>query len=104
VERLNLAQESDLSFRRPDLERFPCLDLAFEAMCAGENAPVILNAANEVAVEAFLEERITFDRIPALVGEVMQNLEISGINGLDDVLMHDKLARTRAMELVKQIS
>jgi 1-deoxy-D-xylulose-5-phosphate reductoisomerase len=63
-----------------------------------------LNAANEVAVEAFLEERITFDRIPSLVGEVMQTLEVSGINGLDDVLMHDKLARTRAVELVKQIS
>ena len=104
VERLNLAQESDLSFRQPDLDRFPCLGLAFEAMRAGENAPVILNAANEVAVEAFLEERITFDRIPSLVGEVMQTLEVSGINGLDDVLMHDKQARTRAVELVKQIS
>ncbi len=104
VERLNLAQENDLSFRQPDLERFPCLGLAFEAMRAGENAPVTLNAANEVAVEAFLEERITFDRIPSLVGEVMQNLEVSGINSLDDVLKHDKLARTRAMELVKQIS
>ncbi len=104
VERLNLAQEGDLSFRQPDLERFPCLGLAFEAMRAGENAPVILNAANEVAVEAFLEERITFNAIPSLVGEVMQNLEASGIYDLDDILMQDKLARTRALELVKQIS
>jgi 1-deoxy-D-xylulose-5-phosphate reductoisomerase len=104
AERLNLAQEGDLSFRQPDLERFPCLGLAFEAMRAGENAPVILNAANEVAVEAFLEERITFNAIPSLVGEVMQNLEVSGIYDLDDILMQDKLARTRALELVKQIS
>jgi 1-deoxy-D-xylulose-5-phosphate reductoisomerase len=104
VERLNLAQESDLSFRRPDLERFPCLRLGFEAMRAGESAPVVLNAANEVAVEAFLEERISFNAIPSLVGEVMENLEVSGINDLDDVLMHDKLARIRAMELVKQIA
>jgi len=104
VERLNLAQEVDLSFRQPDLERFPCLGLAFEAMRVGQNAPVVLNAANEVAVEAFLEERISFNAIPSLVGEVMQNLEASGINDLDDVLMHDKLARTRATELVKQIS
>ncbi len=104
VERLNLAQESDLSFRQPDLERFPCLALAFEAMRAGGSAPVILNAANEVAVEAFLEERITFNAISSLVGEVMQNMEASGINDLDDILMHDKLARTRAMEWVKQIS
>jgi 1-deoxy-D-xylulose-5-phosphate reductoisomerase len=99
---LNLAQESDLSFRQPDLERFPCLGLAFEAMRAGESAPVILNAANEVAVEAFLEERISFNAIPSLVGEVMETLEVSGISDLDDILMHDKLARTRAMELVKQ--
>ncbi|MFB3078354.1 MAG: 1-deoxy-D-xylulose-5-phosphate reductoisomerase, partial [Lysobacterales bacterium] len=102
VVRLNLAQESDLSFRSPDLERFPCLDLGFEALRAGESAPVILNAANEVAVQAFLEERIAFNAIPWLVSEVMQNLEVTGINDLDDVLMHDKLARSRAMELVKQ--
>jgi len=104
VDRLNLAQESDLSFRQPDLERFPCLGLGFEAMQVGESAPVMLNAANEVAVQAFLDERITFNAIPWLVGEVMQNLEVSGIKDLDDVLIHDKLARIRAMELVKQIS
>ena len=104
VVRLNLAQESDLSFRSPDLERFPCLGLGFEAMRVGESAPVILNAANEVVVQAFLEERIAFNAIPGLLGEVMQNLEVTGINDLDDVLMHDKLARNRAMDLVKQIS
>ena len=101
VERLNLAQESDLSFHPPDFERFPCLGLAFEAMRAGESAPVTLNAANEIAVEAFLDERIAFDRISPLVNEVMQSLEVSGINNLDDVLMHDKLARSKALELVK---
>ena len=104
VDRLNLAQESDLSFRQPDLERFPCLGLGFEAIQVGQSAPVMLNAANEVAVQAFLDERITFNAIPWLVGEVMQNLEVSGIKDLDDVLIHDKLARIRAMELVKQIS
>jgi 1-deoxy-D-xylulose-5-phosphate reductoisomerase len=104
VERLNLAQESDLSFRLPDLERFPCLGLAFEAMRTGESAPVILNAANEVAVAAFLAERITFNAISSLVGDVMQDPEISSINNLDDVLMHDKQARARAMEWVKQRS
>jgi len=73
-------------------------------MRVGESAPVVLNAANEIAVEAFLDERITFSAIPSLVGEMMQSLEVSGINDLDDVLLHDKLARTRAMEWVKQIS
>jgi len=101
VERLNLATESDLSFCPPDFDRFPCLGLAFEAMRAGESAPVTLNAANEIAVEAFLNERIAFDRISSLVNEVMQCLEVSGINNLDDVLMHDKLARSKALELVK---
>ncbi len=104
VESLNLAQEGDLSFRQPDLERFPCLGLGFAAMRAGESAPVALNAANEVAVQAFLEGRITFDAIPSLLDKVMQNLELSGINGLDDVLMHDKQARARAMEWVKRLS
>ena len=102
VQGLNLSLESDLSFRQPDLERFPCLGLAFEAMRTGENAPVTLNAANEVAVEAFLEERITFNHIPSLVDEVMQNLDVSPVNDLDDVLKYDKLARIRAQEWVMQ--
>jgi 1-deoxy-D-xylulose-5-phosphate reductoisomerase len=102
VQGLNLSLESDLSFRQPDLERFPCLGLAFEAMSAGENAPVTLNAANEVAVDAFLEERITFNHIPSLVGEIMQNLDVSPVNDLDDVVKYDKLARIRALEWVKQ--
>jgi 1-deoxy-D-xylulose-5-phosphate reductoisomerase len=102
VQSLNLSLESDLSFRQPDLERFPCLGLAFEAMRAGGNAPVTLNAANEVAVDAFLEERITFNRIHSLVDEVMQNLDVSPVSDLDDVLKYDKLARIRAQEWVKQ--
>jgi 1-deoxy-D-xylulose-5-phosphate reductoisomerase len=101
VERLNLAKENDLSFNPPDLERFPCLGLAFEAMRVGGSAPVSLNAANEIAVEAFLDGSIAFDRISSLVDEAMQSLEVAGIDNLDDVLTHDKLARTKAMELVK---
>jgi 1-deoxy-D-xylulose-5-phosphate reductoisomerase len=101
VERLNLAKENDLSFNPPDLERFPCLGLAFQAMRVGGSAPVSLNAANEIAVEAFLDGSIAFDRISSLVDEAMQSLEVAGIDNLDDVLTHDKLARTKAMELVK---
>jgi len=104
VKRLNLSLENDLSFRQPDLDRFPCLGLAFEAMRVGENAPVTLNAANEVAVAAFLEERIKFNRIPSLVDEIMQDLDVSAIKDIDDVLKYDKLARTRALELVKRKS
>jgi 1-deoxy-D-xylulose-5-phosphate reductoisomerase len=98
VDRLNLAQMNDLSFREPDLERFPCLGLAFEAMRRGDSAPVTLNAANEVAVQEFLEGRLRFDRIPRLVGEVMDRVAITGLSSLDDVLEQDRVARSAAEE------
>jgi 1-deoxy-D-xylulose-5-phosphate reductoisomerase len=98
VKRLNLAQMNDLSFREPDFERFPCLGLAFQAMRTGESAPVTLNAANEVAVESFLQGKIGFDRIPQLVSGVMDRVEISAVNNLDDVLGQDQLARNKANE------
>jgi len=101
VKRLNLAEAHDLSFREPDFDRFPCLGLAFDAMSAGENAPVVLNAANEIAVEAFLQEHIAFDRIPSLVQEVMQQVEKYPIKTIDDVLEQDRLARAKANKLVK---
>jgi 1-deoxy-D-xylulose-5-phosphate reductoisomerase len=103
VERLQLAQMNDLSFREPDLERFPCLGLAFDAMRAGDSAPAALNAANEVAVERFLEGRIGFDRIPRLVGAVMDSLETVPLAGLDDVMEQDRLARAAADELIRKL-
>jgi len=103
VKRLNLAQLGDLSFREPDFERFPCLGLAFEAMRAGGNAPVVLNAANEIAVEAFLDERIGFDRISTLVDRVMQNVEVCAIKMIDDVMEQDRRARAVANEIIKEI-
>jgi 1-deoxy-D-xylulose-5-phosphate reductoisomerase len=98
VDRLNLAQMNDLSFQEPDLERFPCLGLAFEAMRRGDSAPVLLNAANEVAVEWFLEGRLPFDRIPRLVGEVMERVAVTSLAGLQDVLQQDRVARSAAEE------
>jgi 1-deoxy-D-xylulose-5-phosphate reductoisomerase len=102
VDRLNLAQMNDLAFRAPDFERFPCLGLAFAAMKAGENAPVALNAANEVAVESFLEGRLGFDRIPRLVGDVMDRLKPRRVGSLDDVLAEDREARREAIEMVNR--
>jgi len=96
VNRLNLAQMNDLVFKEPDFDRFPCLGLAFEAMRTGESAPVTLNAANEVAVESFLQGKIGFDRIPQLVSEVMDRVEVSPVHNLDDVLAQDQLARNKA--------
>jgi len=100
VDRLDLARMNDLVFRQPDLERFPCLGLAFEAMRRGDSAPAALNAANEVAVESFLEGRLGFDRIPRLVAEVMDRIGISPLHSLEDVLEQDHAARRIAREHV----
>lgn len=100
VDRLKLAQMNDLSFREPDLQRFPCLALAFQAMGRGDSAPAILNAANEVAVENFLEGRIAFNHIPQLVTEVMQRVAVTPLATLDDVLAQDRIARNCAKEYV----
>ena len=100
VERLNLARMNDLSFEQPDLARFPCLGLAFQAMRSGASAPITLNAANEVAVDAFLNGRIGFEGIARLVEDVMERTAVSGVQNLDDVLEHDRQARQTANEWV----
>ena len=71
-ERLDLTTVGSLTFEAPDPDRFPCLSLARQALGAGGAAPVVLNAANEVAVAAFLEGRIGFTRIPALIAEALE--------------------------------
>jgi 1-deoxy-D-xylulose-5-phosphate reductoisomerase len=96
VERLNLARMNDLSFEKPDMERFPCLGLAFEAMVSGASAPVTLNAANEIAVGAFLDGKIGFDCIPRLVADVMERIAVTAIESLEDVLENDRQARSAA--------
>ena len=98
VGRLDLAQMNDLAFRQPDLQRFPCLGLAFDAMRRGDSAPAVLNAANEVAVESFLEGRLGFERIPRLVSEVMDRADMVPLNSLADVLEQDHAARRIARE------
>jgi 1-deoxy-D-xylulose-5-phosphate reductoisomerase len=103
VRKLDLAQMNDLSFREPDLQRFPCLGLAFQAMRRGDSAPATLNAANEVAVESFLQGRIGFDRIPQLVGEVMNRAAITPMNSLEDVLGEDRAARRLAEKLMEKL-
>ena len=101
---LDLARMNDLSFCEPDLARFPCLALAFAAMRRGDSAPAALNAANEVAVESFLEGRISFDRIHRLVAEVMDRVAVEPLNRLEDVLEQDREARrlARQQELALQ--
>jgi 1-deoxy-D-xylulose-5-phosphate reductoisomerase len=104
VSRLNLAQMNDLQFRKPDLERFPCLGLAFQAMEQGRSAPVTLNAANEVAVDSFLQGRIGFESIPRVVSEVLERHALCAVRNLDDVLEQDGHARRLANDCLKKIA
>jgi 1-deoxy-D-xylulose-5-phosphate reductoisomerase len=101
VELIDLARIAQLNFREPDLQRFPCLKLAFDALRAGGSAATVLNAANEVAVEAFLGRQIGFRRIPDLIAEVLDRLPVRAVDGLDSLLEQDRLARDCAQQLLR---
>ena len=100
VKRLNLTEIHKLEFYSPDLESFPGLALAFQVLEAGDNAPVIFNAANEIAVEAFLQERIGFLQIPSIVSAALDVCETGKIDGLDEILEYDRLARETTGRLI----
>ena len=100
VDSVDLAQIAQLNFRKPDLERFPCLRLAFEALHAGGSAAAVLNAANEIAVEAFLDRRLGFRKIPALIEAVMHRIPVEPVRDLESVLAQDRAAREIAREMV----
>ncbi len=100
---LDLTRIGTLQFELPDLVRFPCLKLAYEALETGGATPAILNAANEVAVQAFLDQRISFRRIDDVVARVLDKVVTeSSVTGIDSVLMHDRAARTVATNLILQ--
>jgi 1-deoxy-D-xylulose-5-phosphate reductoisomerase len=104
VERLDLAALACLNFEEPDLERFPALRLAREALSAGGTAPTVLNAANEVAVAGFLAGRIGFLDIAGLVDHIVAELQHGAADSLDNVLATDAEARARAGELIDEKS
>jgi 1-deoxy-D-xylulose-5-phosphate reductoisomerase len=89
-----------LNFRPPDYQRFPCLKLAFDALRAGGSAAAVLNAANEVAVEAFLDGQIGFRRISELIDTVLNRMPTEPVTDLDSVLAKDRSARLLASELL----
>jgi 1-deoxy-D-xylulose-5-phosphate reductoisomerase len=101
VQFLDLLQVARLDFEPPDLQRFPCLGLAMEAARAGGEMPVVLSAANEVAVEAFLKGRLNFGGIPGVIGEVMNTwVGHGGKPDLESVLEADARARRLAASLL----
>ena len=96
VERLNLIDVARLEFEKPDLQRFPCLRLAEQAARAGGTTPAILNAANEIAVAEFLNNKIRFTDIAPLVEDVMTQISTMAANDLDTILQADREAREHA--------
>jgi len=99
---LDLFQIARLDFSAPDFTRFPCLGLAYQALATGGTVPALLNAANEIAVAAFLERRIAFLDIPRLIEDVMGQVARAEVNKLQDVLEADAAARRAAQEWIAQ--
>ncbi len=104
AERLDLARIGQLSFEAPDLDRFPALRLARSAMESGGAAPTILNAANEVAVAAFLAGRIGFLDIAGTVEEALARVDAPAPRSIDDVIDIDRQAREKAGELMSEVA
>ena len=88
-----LTEIEELSFFKPDLVKFECLQLAFDVLETGGTAPCILNAANEIAVERFLNNKITFNSIPKLIKEALNNVEIKSVVNLETIIECDSLTR-----------
>jgi 1-deoxy-D-xylulose-5-phosphate reductoisomerase len=104
VERLDLARVGTLSFEPPDLETFSCLVLAREAAIAGGTAPCVLNAANEVAVHAFLGGRLRFLDIPAVIERVLEACAADPVRSFEDLYEADAQARAAARSLVGRLA
>jgi len=103
VSSLDIIATAQLDFEAPDLERFPCLALAMEAARLGGSAPAVLNAANEVAVEAFLDRKIIFTQIAKIVAEVLSQFETTEPDTLEAVQLCDQQARQYALDLVSTL-
>lgn len=104
VETLNLARISQLNFEEVDMQRFPCLRLAYEAMLAGDTTTTILNAANEVAVQAFLDKKLAFTAIPQIIEQTLSNLSGRSAKHLDLILEDDAQARIIARQEIQRLA
>jgi 1-deoxy-D-xylulose-5-phosphate reductoisomerase len=104
VPHLDLAAAGSLTFEPPDLDTFACLRLALEAGAAGGTAPCVLNAADEVAVAAFLAERIPFTAIPAVIEGVLEEMPARPVGHFDDLFAADAEARQRGEQQVRGLA
>jgi 1-deoxy-D-xylulose-5-phosphate reductoisomerase len=99
--RLDLSRNGALNFSEPDLDQFPCLKLAYQAIQTGETLPAVLNAANEIAVNAFLEGSLKFTDIPLFVQRVMGEHEVKTVHTVEDILKADHWARERSKAILE---
>ncbi|MBC7796909.1 MAG: 1-deoxy-D-xylulose-5-phosphate reductoisomerase, partial [Pyrinomonadaceae bacterium] len=105
LEPLNLSALTSLTFESPDFERFPCLSLAYEALRIGGTLPAAMNAANEIAVDAFLNGKIKLSAIPQIIEAVMNEHQTKSASSLETILEADKTARIAASnELERRLS
>ncbi|MGZ8236846.1 MAG: 1-deoxy-D-xylulose-5-phosphate reductoisomerase [Methylobacter sp.] len=103
VEPLNIFDVGRMDFHEPNLERFPCLRLAYEAIAAGGIMPTVLNAANEIAVEAFLNEHVRFTDIPVIIERCMKKFEANAADTLEIILDADQKARLMSTQIIGEL-
>jgi 1-deoxy-D-xylulose-5-phosphate reductoisomerase len=103
AEPLNIFAIQRFDFEQPDLQRFPCLRLAYEAIDAGGIMPAVLNAANEIAVAAFLDEKIRFTAIPLVIERCMRQFNAAPADSLDAILQADRHSRDISETLVEDL-
>ena len=106
VPQMDFKIQNNLTFDQPDFDKFPCLKLAYEALKAGKTFPTVLNAANEIAVDAFLNSKIKFTEISLIIEEVLDLHQPSEPKNLNDFMHADRIARNEALRVahLKQIS
>lgn len=104
VERLDLFDTGRLDFEKPDERRFPCLRFAREVMESGGTGSAILNAANEIAVDRFLQKQIKFTDIAKIIESVLENVAQHAATSLEVILQDDRIARDVAMEVIREIA
>jgi len=103
VKPISLTEIGTLNFEAPDTKRFPNLKLAFDALKKGGNTACVLNAANEIAVQAFLEKKIRFTDIAIVNKHVMNEVEYHKSTTIEDYIKSDKIAREKAVEQIKKL-
>jgi len=101
---LNIFDVRRMDFQEPNLERFPCLRLAYEAINKAGIMPTVLNAANEIAVDAFLNEQVRFTDIPVIIELCMEKFDVKPANSLDIILEADQQARMVSKQIISELN